>query len=204
MICRDYDLLFTHVPKTGGSFVGGVLAKQLGGRMIKPKHLSFRRTVIEDPPSIRVFAVREPVSWYRSYWAYARAAVGHPRAWPIWEGGDVRHPTFPLDDTCGHQHFEQFVRNVLETFPEGFLRSVYCDFLNGATHVMRHSHLREDLEALLKIVGYDQPAVVHGLEPANVGEQRWKDKTILPRRLERRLREVENLDGLDLPYIHAF
>jgi hypothetical protein len=201
IVCRDFDLLFTHVPKTGGTFVQRVLIDRLGGELIHPKHDSFRRSRIVNPPTIRVFTVREPVSWYQSYWAYAHSSVRDSRAWPVWEGGYAGHPTRPLDQRCGHSDFAEFVRNALRVFPNGFLRSVYCDFLNGATHALRCEHLREDLATLLETVGYPDPSIVRTMDDAGPTEARWKRKANLPDRLERRLRTVENLDGLTIPYV---
>jgi hypothetical protein len=203
VICRDYDLLFTHVPKTGGSFVSRILTRSLGGETIWPKHNSFRRAQIENPPSVRVFTLREPVSWYRSDWAYSRASVTEPGAWPMWEGGDVRHPTRPLDARCGDRNFAEFVRKALKEFPNGFLRSVYCDFLNGSTHVLRYEHLRQDLQTLLTIVGFQNPGIVGETPEVGVTDQRWKNRAELPSRLEGRLRAVENLDGLIIPYVNG-
>jgi hypothetical protein len=201
LICREHDLLFTPVPETADTFVQRVLERDLGGeRTCGPEHASFRSLQIENPPSIRFFTVREPVDWYRSYWAHARASMKHPKAWPIWAGGDVRHPTLPLDERCGHRDFAHFVRNALRVFPEGFLRSVYCDFLNGSTHVLRYEHLREHLEALLEMVGHENPAVVHEM-PNETIHDGWRRQAVLPRQLERELRDIENLDGLSIPYV---
>jgi hypothetical protein len=143
------------------------------------------------------------VSWYQSYWAYAHASLGDSRAWPVWEGGNTGHPTRPLDLRCGHADFAAFVRRALREFPNGFLRSVYCDFLNGTTHALRCERLREDMEALLELVGYDDPSIVRDMPDAGPTAARWKGKAVLPPRLERRLIEVENLDGLEVPYIEA-
>ena len=201
VIARDYDVMCTHVPKAGGSFVQRVMLRHLGGQLIYPKHASFRRSHIDDPPTIRVFVVRDPVSWYRSYWAFAHASLRDPRAWPVWEGGNPGHPTQPLDRRCGHPNFAQFVRRALAEFPNGFLRSVYCDFLNGSTHVLRLEHLREDMETLLEIVGFEDPAIVRTMPDVLKTAPRWKRRAVMPPRLERRLREVENLDGLTLPAV---
>jgi hypothetical protein len=201
ILCRDYDLLFTHIPKTGGTFVQRVLVGHLGGKLLYPKHDSFRRSNLEDPPAIRVFTVREPLSWYQSYWAYAHASLRHAGAWPVWEGGNPGHPTRPLDDRCGARNFAPFVRRALAEFPNGFLRSVYCDFLNGSTHALRCEHLREDMEALLELVGYADPSIVRTMADAGPTDAKWKRKAVLPRPLQRRLRDVENLDGLVIPYI---
>jgi hypothetical protein len=202
-ICRDYDLFFAHVPKTGGTFVSEILTKYLGGKPRNPKHDTFRQAQVEDPPSIRVFTVREPLSWYRSYWAYARSSMRHRDAWPIWEAPEVRHPTRPLDERCGHRDFSRFVGNILETFPDGFVRSMYCDYLNGSTHVLRHEHLRDDLERLLEIVDYIKPSVVRDVPSVGVTENRWTQRATLPKRLVAQLREVDNLDGLVMPFVGA-
>jgi len=203
VICHEYDLLFTHVPQTGGAFVSELLTQKLGGELVEPIHGTFRRTRIERPPSIRVFTVREPVSWYLSYWAHSRAAVNHPAAWPVRGMTDSKHPTHPIDVRCGHHVFARFIENVLHAFPDGFLRPVYCDFLNGSTHVLRFEHLSDDLETLLSMVGYNDPTVVRSLPDLDGDEavRTWKSRASLPRDVELRLREVENLDGLSIPYL---
>lgn len=201
IICAEYDLMFTHVPKTGGTFVQRVLRGKLGGNAVGPKHASVRWTGLRELPSIRAFVVREPVSWYRSYWAYARQAMRDRNAWPVWEGGRRSHPTKRLDERCGAPDFEGLVRNSLREFPDGFLRSTYCDFLNGSTHAIRNERMRDDLAALLEMVGFAEPGIVHKMPDVHVTGDKWKSRAVLPPELEEELVATENLDGLDIPYL---
>jgi hypothetical protein len=202
VICRDFDVLYNDVPGTGGPLTARVLTDVLRGQRLEPTHLSFRRTPIVDPPSIRVITVREPVDWYRWYWARARASVVHPGAWPLPLGHKAHEPTRPLDERCGHGDFQQFVRNVIREFPDGFLRSVYCDFLNGATHVLRYDTLADDLTTLLRMRGgLASGSIASRGSARGVPTNKWWRRAVVSERLERELREAENLDGLDVPYI---
>jgi len=119
----------------------------------------------------------------------------------VWEAGEPGHPTYPIDRTGGAPQFDRFIRKVLKEFPNGFVRSMYCDFLNGSTHALRTSHLADDLEILLKIVGFEHPAVVREYPRANEGSSAFRQEAVLPPELEERIREVDNLDGLVFPYV---
>jgi Sulfotransferase family len=201
ILCRDYDLLFAHVPKTGGVFVEQILVEHLGGQRIGGRHETFRRLGLKEAPIVRALIVRDPVSWYRSYWAFARQVAKRNSAWPSWDDGTGRHPTAELDRTCGAPSFERFVLRALHQFPHGFVRSMYCNFLNGATHAMRTSHLTEDLEATLRLVCFDRPSLVRDRPRVNETRPRWKDRAVMSEATEQRLREVDNLDGLDFPFV---
>jgi hypothetical protein len=201
IVCDDYDLLFTHVPKTGGIFVERLLLDELGGRKVGGRHATFRWLSLPQVPKVRVFVVRQPIDWYRSYWAYVRSIARSRAAWIIWDTGRPSHPTTLLDRSCGADTFEGFITNVVRHFPNGFVRSMYCDFMNGATHALRTERLRDDLAALLQLVGYATPGVVHERPPENQSPPKWTAKTTLPIDLERRLVELDNLDGLQLPYV---
>lgn len=203
VLCNQFDLLFTHVPKTGGRFVERLLTQHLGGSKVPGgRHLTYRRMQLDRAPTVRVLVVREPLDWYRSYWAYARGVTTNQWAWPIWEGGKASHPSRELDIRCGHRKFEGFILNVLNEFPNGFVRGMYCDFLNGTTHALRMNHLRDDTETLLRLVGFDDPTLVQRLSPVNVSKSAWKDRATLSAKLADRVREVDTLNGLLIPYIH--
>ena len=201
IICDDLDLLFTHVPKTGGMFVERLLLDHVGGRKVGRRHATLRWLPLDDLPTHRVFVVRDPLSWYQSYWAYARGIVRHRAAWPIWESGRRDHPTHALDQTCGSPTFEGFVTNSLSAFPNGFLRSMYCDFLNGATACLRTERLARDVAVLLHQLGVIDTRFVMEASVVNESDRRWKEEATLSPPLEARLREVENLVGLALPYV---
>ena len=201
ILCDKYDLYFTHVPKTGGMFIARILLDHLGGQRIGHRHATLRLCPPPHPVTYRVFVVREPVSWYKSYWSWARAAARHDAAWPIWQGGDKHHPTHRLDVTGGAKTFDAFARKMLREFPNGFVRSMYCDFLNGATHVLRSERLTQDLEWLLAAVGFENPAMIRDAPRVNETKKRSKDLAVLPADLEAQLRETDNLDGLLIPFV---
>jgi hypothetical protein len=201
IICPDYDLLFAHVPKTGGVFVERMLVEYLGGERVGGRHDSFRRLKLDKPRGVRVFIMRDPVSWYRSHWAFQRQVSRREVAWPVWDGGTGRHPTAELDRTCGSAVFEDFILRAVRQFPNGFVRSMYCKFLNGATHVLRTSQLADDLEALLRLVSFDRPSLVRDRARVNETQQHWKDQAVMSEDLEQRLRVVDNLDGLAFPFV---
>jgi hypothetical protein len=203
IVCAKYDLLFTHVPKTGGMFVEQFLLDHLGGERIGARHFTFRRLELDDVPAVRAFVIRDPLDWYRSYWAYARSMTNHRAAWPMWSGGDPAHPTRELDIRCGSATFRGFLTKVLRHFPNGFVRSMYCDFANGATHALRAEQLNDDLEGLLQLVGFEARHLVHEQPRVNVTAPRRKAETALPAGLADRVREVDNLDGLVFNYVAA-
>jgi hypothetical protein len=202
ILCEDCDLLFAHVPKTGGVFVEQFLIEYLGGERVGGRHDTFRRLNLAKVPSVRAFVVRDPLEWYRSYWAFQRQMTKRDSVWPLWDDGDGRHPTAELDRTCGSVRFEQFVLNALEQFPNGFVRSMYCKFLNGATHALRTSRLTEDLEALVALVGFDRPSLVRQRERVNETVRQWKEQATLSPQTEARLGEVDNLRGLAFPFVN--
>jgi hypothetical protein len=201
ILCRDCDLLFAHVPKTGGVFVEQFLVEYLGGERVGGRHDTFRRVGLPRAPRVRAFVMREPLGWYRSYWGFQRQMSRRDSVWPIWDGGSGSHPTAELDRTCGSRHFEQFVLNALRQFPNGFVRSMYCNFLNGATHVLRTSHLAEDLESLLRVVDFDRPSLVRTRERVNETPAHWKDQAVLSAPTEQQVAEVDNLHGLVFPFV---
>lgn len=198
--CEPYDLFVTHVPKTGGMFVEGVLFKELQGRRVGGKHDTLRQIKPDPWPTVRAFVVREPIDWYRSCWSFSLQTVKTPSAWPIWRKGRGHHPTSRLDATCGSDSFETFVLNALREFPNGFVRSMYCDFMNGCTHALRTSHLRHDLEQLLRLVEFEHPKIVRERPAANKSATELMSKAVLSEATEQRLREVDNLAGLRFPY----
>lgn len=91
---------------------------------------------------------------------------------------------------------------VLREFPTGFVRTMYCEFMNGCTHALRTSHLSEDLEQLLRLVQFDRPSVVRDRPVVNQSVARWKDAATLPHELAQRITEVDNFDGLVFPYVN--
>jgi hypothetical protein len=201
ILCTEYDLVFAHVPKTGGAFVEHMLVEHLGGVKVGGRHDTFRRLSLRRFPPIRAFSVREPLSWYRSYWGFQRQISKRASAWPTWDNGAGSHPTADLDRTCGSPTFEDFVLRAIDQFPNGFVRSMYCRYLNGATHVLRTSCLTEDLEALLRVVSFDRPSLARDQPRRNETSKVWRTRAALSEDTELRLREIDCVDGLRFPYM---
>ena len=94
--------------------------------------------------------VRNPATWYRSYWAYRME-----RGW---------RPHFDLDRECHHGTFREFVRNVIVKFP-GFLTRMFERYAgptdNPVDFVGKQERLVEDLVLLLNNRGerFDEHAL---------------------------------------------
>lgn len=101
--------------------------------------------------------VRNPVDWYRSYWAYRM------------EGG--WRPRFHLDRSCAAEDFTQFVRNVVVRFP-GFLTAMFERYAgpagNPVDYIGRQENLADDLVSLLTLRGEEfDEAALRATPPAN-------------------------------------
>ncbi|WP_316188722.1 hypothetical protein [Bradyrhizobium sp. SZCCHNS1054] len=101
--------------------------------------------------------VREPVDWYRSYWAYRM------------EGG--WRPRYSLDQICGASEFRTFVRNAVVELP-GFLSALFERYAgpvdDPVDFVGRQARLADDLVLLLRMRGerFDEVAL-RATPPAN-------------------------------------
>jgi hypothetical protein len=88
--------------------------------------------------------VRKPLAWYRSYWAHRNRK------------GYVLIPKFPLD-FLWDSSFENFITNVLKTYPYGFLTDIYKCYVGedgkALSFVGKQENLREDLIKALTLAG---------------------------------------------------
>ena len=95
-------ILFFHTPKTGGSFVFDIFRKniqEIGHRHDTPDMI--------DSGAYKITFVREPVSWWESYWNWKNKDWDHP------EGRELNYqPT---------QHFYEYKSNSIYRF----VRKVY-------------------------------------------------------------------------------
>lgn len=86
--------------------------------------------------------VRDPIEWYRSYWAYRME-----RGW---------RPQYPLDEHCQCDDFETFVRHAVSILP-GALGNIYRSYVgppdNEIEFVGRQERLEEDLISFLRMIG---------------------------------------------------
>jgi Tfp pilus assembly protein PilF len=97
--------------------------------------------------------VRDPIEWYRSYWAYRKE-----RGW---------RPQYPLDEHCQSEDFETFVRRAASVLP-GALGNIYSSYVGPpggeVDFVGRQERLAEDFAHFLRLVGedVDEKAVSRG------------------------------------------
>lgn len=139
--------VFFHVPKTGGVWVRGAIARagiptvESGGNPGDPAMLHQTLRTVDTGGRFTFTFVRHPLRWYASFWAY-RMEWG-------WRNQD------PLD-SCLCADFPAFIRRVLRRFPKGHLSDRY-DLYVGPPGLMsfvgRTENLVEDLVAALREAG---------------------------------------------------
>lgn len=120
------NVIFYHVPKTGGTSISQMMVRAGGKKLSKldgnilakhPLNLAKEHTsplYYESP--LKSFAVfREPADWYKSIWAY-RVKSGWPDA-----------HVYPIDE-LRNDDFNEFVKSVMTKYPKGFLSAIYSEF----------------------------------------------------------------------------
>jgi hypothetical protein len=153
---------FLHIPKTGGSWVTEVLDRQgLIRRRFSHEHAGIdlaltwfsRRRWLQAQPFMFCF-VRNPLSWYESFFAY----MSDPKvAWRKWGRsasgpGQRWHPNNMLNG-CGSPDFNEFVRNVVRARP-GYVTELFGWYAKPPiSFVGKQESLAEDLIAVLRACG---------------------------------------------------
>ena len=181
--------IYVHLMKTGGWSVRHAIARMKLhkgeiGRGHDPASLL--------PPAQRnnrftfVF-IRNPLMWYRSYWAYRMQVnwvIVHAKQ-PItgWQTfGSV------LDFECRAYQFETWLRNVLEFVPEGFLSRIYRIYTEGVNYVGRVESLTQDLSQALTLAGESfSPQLLNELPKRNVTNSRFTEIATVPKELAERV-----------------
>jgi tetratricopeptide (TPR) repeat protein len=142
------EALLLLVPKTGSTWIRATvgrlgLAVQTVGDPAMRDHDMLGR---DDRARYRYIGafVRNPVEWYRSYWAYRMEKGWRPR--------------YPLDRHCASDDFQTFVRRAVSRLP-GALGNIYESYVGPPGReidfVGRHERLAEDLHRFLALVGED-------------------------------------------------
>lgn len=157
MAIRTDRSVFYHIPKTGGIWVKEAIRKS-GLRYDRCKdrrkvshRFALKRehappVVVRDEYKEGLFSfcfVRHPMAWYKSYWCYVVKI-------------DYLNMKFPLDRFCWDDVFEKFVVNVLEKFPDGFVKELYqCYDLDNMDFIGKQESLADDLIRALTLAGED-------------------------------------------------
>lgn len=140
------NALLLLVPKTGSTWIRaqvaelGLAVETVGDPAMRDHDLlaSYDRTRYRY---IGAF-VRDPVEWYRSYWAYRTE-----RGW---------RPQYPLDRHCRSAEFRTFVRRAVSALP-GALGNIYDSYVGRpgeeVDFVGRQERLAEDFARFLRLIG---------------------------------------------------
>ncbi|PXX57629.1 tetratricopeptide repeat protein [Nocardia tenerifensis] len=154
------DTLLLEVPKTGSKWLrAAVAAGGVEHRQVGPE--SWRGhgdlTVHPEPHAMVACFVRDPVRWYRSYFAWRTE-----RGW---------RPRYELDRLCAADTFTWFVRRAATTLP-GFLSGFYRRYTGPPCapidFVGRTERLADDLVRLLRLAGADfDEAALRATPPVN-------------------------------------
>lgn len=139
-------LIFLHIPKTGGIWVGQALRRcGLELSAVGHQHTHFPQLAqMENEKFFRdrfIFTmIRHPVMWYQSRWAFR---VKH--------GWQSQHP---LDFHCASNDFHTFVDNVLKYKPDGWVTWLYDQYIKnvpgGIDYVGKLETCVDDLSHVLK------------------------------------------------------
>ena len=184
MAIKTRNLVIYHIPKCGGTWVkvalenAGVRYRPV--RNVKGEH-PFNLKIAHATPDVVVPSakrgrmgvafVREPVAWYTSYWSFRSRK------------GARRDEKFPADGLWSDD-FDQFVNNVLDAFPSGFVTELYQYFVGAGLEkvdfVGKQESLVDDLVHALRVAGerFDEKGL-RDTARQNESPQRWKRKCVL-------------------------
>ncbi|MFC9438724.1 hypothetical protein [Nocardia sp. NPDC057030] len=151
------NALLLLVPKTGSTWIRsklgelGIDVEYLGDPAMRDHDLlaSFDRAQYS---CVGAF-VRNPIEWYRSYWAYRMEKGWRPR--------------YPLDEHCASDDFETFVRKAVSVLP-GALGNIYRSYVGPPDaeidFIGHQERLAEDFAKFLRTIGeeFDESVLWRG------------------------------------------
>ena len=142
------NMLFVHIPKTGGTYIRSVF-KALGYSGTELGHEHSHISHITDlvmPIKKDIYAwcmIRHPKTWYQSFWAFRCQ-----RGWS---------PSNPIDFKCASNDFNTFVNNCIEHYPQGLLTSILNNHIQNDMGinviVKKYESLHDELNSALQESG---------------------------------------------------
>lgn len=196
MTIRTRKSIIYHIPKTGGIWVK-VAVRESG-----IQRWGTRQVAVSQPFNLKkahatpdvvlprhkqgrygITFVRKPVDWYISYWSFRSRK------------GARRDEKFPADGLWSDD-FDQFVNNVLDAYPNGFVTALY-QYYTGENcekvdFIGRQEHLADDLVEALTRAGevFDEEAL-RSTPRQNESPDEWKEKCALLPETQARVAECE-------------
>ena len=186
-----------HIPKCGGTWVK--VALEEAGLDYKPaRNLKgpqpFNLKIAHATPDVVVPStkkgrlgitfVREPIAWYTSYWSFRSRK------------GARRDDKFPADGLWS-DNFDEFVNNILDAFPGGFVTELYQYYvgedLNKVDFIGRQETLIDDLVDALEMAGESfEAGMLRATPPQNQSLNIWKRQCVLRDDTLKRIHDAES------------
>ena len=153
MAVRSNKSIFYHVPRTGGMWVkeamktAGIEYRDVSPRkwrhplapMIHFTHTTPECIAEKYKKGLYSFCfVRQPVDWYRSYWCINLKLKSRGRT--------------KLDELL-RKPFEEWVNDVLNKYPDGYVSQLYKYFVFDVDYVGSYYRLQDDLVTALNNAG---------------------------------------------------
>lgn len=178
MAVRTNRAIVYHIPKCGGTWVKVAMkaagltyraTRNLGPHPFGLKNAHATPDMIPERYKDGLYSiafVRHPLAWYRSYWAFRMRK------------GARRDEAFPADGLWSDD-FSEFVDNVLDAYPGGFVTALYQYYVgeagDGVAYIGRTENLANDLVDALFKAGEDfNPWEIFDTAAQNAGIDKWK------------------------------
>jgi len=181
MPARTNHCIIYHIPKTGGTWVKAAL-KNAGiyyrsTRLTKGGNVPFNLKEAHGTPDntierfkknrLAVTFIRQPVGWYQSYWSFRSRK------------GARRDEKFPADGLWS-DNFDEFVNNVLDAYPQGFVSHLYQFYTGDVQFIGKQERLADDLVTALEYAGEEfDEAALRATPRRNISPDKWKARAVL-------------------------
>ena len=213
---RDLELVFLHVPKTAGSFLRRFFIDNFRTQSVADFHAIPLYLPKEFQEKKKFCFVRNPVDWYKSYWAclmtnIEKQANGEEglewllpipeTGWAMSEPGIPWHPNRIIDVHCGRRNFNQFVKACIQHFP-GYVSYQYKLYADHCDFVGKQETLVDDMVKLLCPHGVDEADLRKKLAQTprvNEADQKWKDQAVIDPKLHNTLKRLETFEMYSNP-----